>query len=135
MSLKKPLWNEGYIIKLINVRSLYSGLLLLGTKEEIKKATDIIEETLITYQQIPFQKFLDQIFASLAIGYFSLKQYEKVAECYKRYKKSTNGNSVNEENDITICAYYYASQWITTERKQYAEKLYNTFEATEEKKI
>jgi hypothetical protein len=76
---------------------------------------------------------LDQIFASLAIGYFSLKQYEKVAECYKRYKKSTNGNSVNEENDITICAYYYASQWITTERKQYAEKLYNTFEATEEK--
>lgn len=128
--LEKPLWNEGYIIKLINVRSLYSGLLLLGTKEEIKKATDIIEETLITYQQIPFQKFLDQIFASLAIGYFSLKQYEKVAECYKRYKKSTNGNSVNEENDITISAYYYASQSITTERKQYAEKLYSTYEAT-----
>lgn len=128
--MEKPLWNDGYIIKLINVRSLYSGLLLLGTRDEVVRATDLIEETLITFQQIPFQKFLDQIFASLAIGYFSLKQYEKVAECYKRYKKSTAGNTVNEENDLTINAYYYASQWITTERKQYADKLYGTFEVT-----
>ena len=131
--LDKPIWNEGYIIKLINCRSLYSGLLLLGTKEEIERATSILEETLITYQQIPFQKFLDGMFAGLIIGYFSLKQYDKVAECYKRYKKATTGNSVNEENDLTIAAYYYASQWIVTERKQYAEKLSNTYQATTDK--
>ena len=131
--LDKPIWNEGYIIKLINCRSLYSGLLLLGTKQEVERATSILEETLITYQQIPFQKFLDGMFAGLIIGYFSLKQYEKVAECYKRYKKATTGNSVNEENDLTIAAYYYSSQWIVTERKQYAEKLGNTYAATVEK--
>lgn len=128
--LDKPIWNEGYIVKLINTRSLYSGLLLLGTKQDVQKAVDLIEETLITYQQIPFQKFLDGMFASMIIGYFSLKQYEKVSECYKRYKKATNGNSVNEENDITISAYYYASQWILSERKQYTEKLQATYDST-----
>jgi hypothetical protein len=131
--LEKPIWNEGYIIKLINTRSLYSGLLLLGTKEEVKKGIDLIEETLITYQQIPFQKFLDGMFASLIIGYFSLKQYEKVIECYKRYKKSTSGNSVNEENDLTISAYYYTAQWLLTERKQYVDKLNAIYTITKQK--
>jgi hypothetical protein len=128
--LDKAIWDDGYIVKLINTRSLYSGLLLLGTKQEIEKAVQLIEETLITYQQIPFQKFLDGMFASMIIGYFSLRQYEKVAECYKRYKKATNGSSVNEENDLTISAYYYTSQWIVSERKQYSEKLQLTYEAT-----
>ncbi|MBC7863575.1 MAG: hypothetical protein IAF38_11405, partial [Bacteroidia bacterium] len=121
--LDKPIWNEGYIIKLINTRSFYSGLLLLGTKEEIQSSVDLIEETFITYQQIPFQKFLDGMFAGLIIGYFSLKNYNRVAESYKRYKKATAGNSVNEENDLTICGYYYTAQWILTQRKQYLEKL------------
>ncbi len=125
--LEKPIWNEGYLIKLINTRSLYSGLLLLGTVDEIKKGVNLIEETLITYQQIPFQKYLDGMFASLVIGYFSLKNYEKVADCYKRYKKSTSGNIVNEENDLTIATYYYTSQWLMTQRKQYIEKLNNTY--------
>ncbi len=125
--LEKPIWNEGYLIKLINTRSLYSGLLLLGSSEEINKGINLIEETLITYQQIPFQKFLDGMFAGLIIGYFSLKNYEKVADCYKRYKKSTSGNIVNEENDLTIAAYYYTSQWLITKRKQYVEKLSNTY--------
>ena len=131
--LEKPIWNEGYLIKLINTRSLYSGLLLLGSTEEIKKGINLIEETLITYQQIPFQKFLDGMFAGLVIGYFSLKNYEKVAECYKRYKKSTSGNIVNEENDLTIAAYYYTSQWLITKRKQYVEKLINTHDLAQSK--
>ncbi len=131
--LEKPIWNEGYLIKLINTRSLYSGLLLLGSFEEIKKGINMIEETLITYQQIPFQKFLDGMFASLVIGYFSLKNYEKVADCYKRYKKSTSGNIVNEENDLTIATYYYTSQWLITKRKQYVEKLNNTFQVAQSK--
>lgn len=131
--LDKPIWNEGFIIKLINTRSLFSALLLLGTESEIKKAINLLEETLVTYQQIPFQKFLDGMFASLMIGYFSIKQYEKVGECYKRYKKATSGNSVNEENDVTISAYYYSSQWLLTERKQYSEKLLATYQSTEGK--
>ncbi|MFL5753835.1 MAG: hypothetical protein ACJ76F_10550, partial [Bacteroidia bacterium] len=131
--LEKTIWNDGYIIKLINTRSLYSGLLLMGTPEEIKKGITLVEDTLITYQQIPFQKFLDGMFASLVIGYFSLRNYEKVAECYKRYKKSTSGNIVNEENDLTIAAYYYASQWLMTSRKQYVEKLENTMQSAASK--
>lgn len=132
--LDKPIWNEGYLIKLINTRSFYSGLLLLGTREEIQQSIDLIEETLISYQQIPFQKFLDGMFASLIIGYFSLKNYRKVTESYKRYRKSTAGNIVNEENDLTICAYYYSARWITSERKQYVEKLQATLETCRQKK-
>lgn len=121
--LNKDIWNEGYIVKQINTRSLYCGLLLLGTEADKQKSIDFMEETLITFQQISFQKFLDGMFASLVIGYFSLKKYEKVAETYKRYKKVTSGNLVLEENDLTICAYYYTAQWLTTGRKQYQEKL------------
>ncbi len=130
--IEKPIWNEGYIIKLINTRSIYSGLLMLGTPDEVKKGIDLMEETLTSYQQIPFQKFLDGMFASLIIGYFSLQQYAKISECYKRYKKSTSGNKVNLENDITISAYYYASQWLLNGRKQYSEKLFALIPLCEE---
>jgi hypothetical protein len=129
--LKKPIWNEGYIIKLINTRSFYSGLLLLGTKEEIQESVNMVEETLISYQQISFQKFLDGMFAGLITGYFSLKNYTRVAESYKRYRKATAGNSVNEENDLTICVYYYASQWLLTGRKQYLDKFEHILETSQ----
>jgi len=126
--LARPIWGDGYILKLINLKSLYSGLLLMGTKDDVKEAIEILEEMLTTYQQISFQKFLDGIFGSLIVGNFSLKQYDKVAECYKRYKKLTSSTIFTEENDITINALYYASQWISNGRKQYVEKLQSTYE-------
>lgn len=131
--MEKPFWNEGNLIKLINARSLYAGLLLLGQKEDIKRGIDIIEETFISFQQIPFQKFLDGMFAGLIIGYFSLENHEKVSDTFKRYKKITGGNSVIQENDFTIHAYYYVSQFILTQRNQYREKLATVFEETKGK--
>ena len=83
---------------------------------------------MVSYQQIPFQKFLDGMFVALIMGYFSLNQYEKVITTYKRYKKITSDQIVVKENDLTIDAYYFTSQYLTNQRNQYTEKLKVTYE-------
>ena len=129
--VSKDIWEEGHIIKFINVRCFYSAILLTGDEKDKHKSIKILEDTLVSYQQIPFQKFLDGIFVALIIGYFSLKEYEKVITTYKRYKKITSEQIVIKENDLTIDAYYFAAQYITNQRKQYTEKLKATYEESE----
>jgi len=126
--LSKDIWEDGHIIKFINVRCFYSAILLTGDERDKNKSVKILEDTLVSYQQIPFQKFLDGIFVALIIGYFSLKEYEKVITTYKRYKKITSEQIVIKENDLTIDAYYFAAQYLTNQRKQYTEKLKATYE-------
>lgn len=128
--LAKNFWDEGFHIKRVNLISLYGALLLLGDKKDLKKATDLIEQTLVAYQQISFQKYHDSIFATLIIGYFALKDYENVSESFKRYKKLTSDNITNVENDITICAFYYMSQWLASGKNQYKEKYASNLERT-----
>lgn len=127
--LAKNIWNNGeYIIKFINLKCFYSAVLLTGDTNDKTKAVKILEDTLVSYQQIPFQKFLDGMFASLIMGYFSLQQHDKVIATYKRYKKITSDQIVVKENDLTIDAYYFTSQYLTNQRKQYTEKLKVTYD-------
>lgn len=129
LELSKNIWIEGnYNIKLINLKSIYAGVLLLGDYEDIEKSIHIIETTFESNQQIPFQKYLDGMFVTLIMGYFALKQYDRVIFNYKRYKKNTANQIVMKENDLTIDAYYFTSQYIKTSRKQYKEKLTITLE-------
>lgn len=129
--LAKDIWEEGHIIKFINVRCFYSAILLTGDDKDKLRSIKILEDTLVSYQQIPFQKFLDGIFVALIMGYFSLKEYDKVISTYKRYKKITAEQIVIRENDLTIDAYYFAAQYITNQRKQYTEKLKATYDEAE----
>ncbi len=127
--LAKNIWNDGeYIIKLINLKCFYSAVLLTGDTADKAKSIKILEDTLVSYQQIPFQKFLDGMFVALIMGYFSLEQHEKVITTYKRYKKITSDQIVVKENDLTIDAYYFTSQYLTNQRKQYTEKLKLTYD-------
>jgi hypothetical protein len=121
--LAKPIWNEGLYVRYINLNNIYCGFLLLGTKDEVKKAVTQLESVLVNFQQIAFQRLYDALFATLMIGYFYLNDQEGIQECYKRYEKLTAGASKNTENDMTIKAIYYTSQWVNTQRKQYVEKL------------
>jgi hypothetical protein len=122
--LAKNVWDDGeYIIKLINLKCFYAAILLTGDTNDKNKSVKILEDTLVSYQQIPFQKFLDGMFVALIMGYFSLKQYDKVISTYKRYKKITSDQIVVKENDLTIDAYYFTSQYLTNQRNQYIEKL------------
>ena len=82
-----------------------------------------MEETLFSFQQIPFHAFLDGIFTTLVLSYFCLGDHTKVALNYKRYRKITEGKSINLENDVTLHGFYYVSQWLSTGRKQYLQKL------------
>lgn len=124
----KNIWEDGHIIKYINIRCFYAAILLTGDDSEKEKSTKILEDTLVSYQQIPFQKFLDGIFVTLIMGYFSLQEYEKVISTYKRYKKITSDQIVVKENDQTIDAYYYTAQYLSNQRNQYVEKLKATFD-------
>ncbi|MBI3518903.1 MAG: hypothetical protein HY062_06050 [Bacteroidetes bacterium] len=127
--LAKDIWDDGeYIIKLINLKCFYSAILLTGDVNDKNKSVKILEDTLVSYQQIPFQKFLDGMFVALIMGYFSLQQFDKVITTYKRYKKITSDQIVVKENDLTIEAYYFTSQYLTNQRKQYTEKLKATYE-------
>ena len=77
----------------------------------------------MNFQQIAFQRLYDALFATLMLGYFFLNDHEGIQECYKRFEKLTTGVNKNVENDLTIKAIYYTSQWLSTQRKQYTEKL------------
>jgi hypothetical protein len=130
--IAKPIWNEGLYVRFINLNNIYCGFLLLGSKEDIKLAVDKIEALLVNFQQIAFQRLYDALFATLMLGYFFLNDHEGIQECYKRYEKLTTGTSKNMENDLTIKAVYYVSQWQSTQRKQYVDKLNNVLAKVEE---
>lgn len=130
--LNNDVWDAGHIIKLINCKCFYAAVLLTGDAKDKAKSIKILEDTLVSYQQIPFQKFLDGIFVTLVMGYFSTEQYEKVITSYKRYKKITAEQIVVKENDFTIDAYYFATQYLTNQRNQYLEKLKLTYDNAEQ---
>lgn len=125
-------WGEENLhVRYINMSNLYCCFLLLGTKEDIRQVTITMEALLFNYQQVAFHRMYDQIFATIIMAYFMLEEYVKVQECYKRYEKLTANNTKLPENDMTIKAYYYVSQWLQSGRKQYQEKLNNLLEKTE----
>lgn len=128
-------WREGMYVRYINLCSIYACFLVLGNKDEVKKAVDLLESLLVSYQQINFQKLYDAIFGVLILAYFTLKKYDEVAGCYKRYEKLTSNIVRNQENDLTIKAIYYASQWLQNQRKQYEEKLNKTIQAAKDAKL
>ncbi len=115
---------QNFTIRYINVTTIYCLLLLVdGKKEALKNAVAILNQILITYQQISFQAYVDAIYTIMGTAYFCLKNYENVEQNYLRYRKATNKKVTNPVNDMTIHGFYYAAKWISTGREQYARKL------------
>lgn len=129
--LSNPLLEEKFTVRYINLTTIYAGLLVLGDHEDIKKSINTLEGLLIFYQQIPFHPTVDAIFLNLTTGAFCLKDYEKLNDYYRRYKKATKGKAVNKENDLTIEGFYFAGKWLETKRNQYVKKLALVLKATE----
>ncbi len=130
MLISRDIWSKYYKNDLINLKLLYSALLILSGGENIKKGLNELEGTLITFQQVNFTGSIDSAFIFLMIGYFSLKQYSRCTETYKRYMKITKGTPIFEDNDIGIHTYYYLSNWLATQRRQYIVKLQANYERT-----
>ncbi|NUN99553.1 MAG: hypothetical protein HUU01_02940 [Saprospiraceae bacterium] len=121
---------ENYLVRYINLTTVYSGLLLLGTKKEIEESFELLENLLLFYQQVPFHAYIDPIYTNMIMAGFCLKDFEKVERSYRRYKKSTSGKVVNQENDLALHGFYYAAKWIETKREQYVKKLAAVIEQT-----
>ncbi len=118
-------------IKYINISNIYCIFLLFGPDKDKEEAVERIEQLLVQYQQIPFQKLYDAIFATLVIGLFSLSRHEAVNETYKRYEKLTANTATHQENDLTIKGVYYISQYWYTGRPQYEKKFNELMETVE----
>lgn len=129
--LSNPTWEEDSLyVRFINVNNIYCCFLLLSSLEDVKRVPVLIEGLLFNYQQVAFHRMYDQIFATLIMAYFISEDYNKVQECYKRYEKLTANTSKLMENDLTIKAYYYTAQWLSSKRKQYQEKMNGLLEKT-----
>jgi hypothetical protein len=128
--LGNKLLQEHFVLRYINVSTLYAGLLLLGEKEGIKESYETLDNLLLSYQQVPFHAYIDPIYTFMVMAGLSLRDFEKVERCYRRYKKSTTGKVVNLENDLTLNGIYYVCKWLETGREQYARKLETVIEQT-----
>ncbi len=126
--LESTKWGKNHVNDMIHVRLSYCGLMLLSNVENRKSSLNLIEETLISYQQLSFSESLDSFISCLMIGYFSLGDYDKCTTTFTRYVKLNSAKVVNFDNDWLIYSYYYASQWIINGRKQYSEKLWKLFD-------
>lgn len=124
----KDIWEPDHINDLIHFRLAWSALLLLGERTDIEKGVDNLEKLMTTYQQITFSESMDSIFICLMIGYFAMDDYKSCVETFKRYIKLSKGRIVNAENDLEIHTYYYVSQWISSERKQYLRKIEENYQ-------
>ena len=107
----------------IPVRMLYSALLILSGGSQITEGITELEAMLTNYQQVNFKRSTSSIFMCLMVAYFSVKDYQKCNQTFKRYLKSIKGKLFFEGNHIKIHSYYYLSQWLATGSKQYAAKL------------
>lgn len=120
--LENDTFQEKFIIRYINLSTIYTGLQLLGTEKEIKDAIGRMENILITYQQIPFHRYIDGIFTNLIAGYFALGNYKMVNDSFKRYKKLSHGVYHSIDNELTMQSFYLCAQWLQTKRNQYLTK-------------
>jgi hypothetical protein len=120
---------------LINLKLIYSGLLILSGGNGVKDGAEELEAMLISYQQINLAGTADSIFLFLIIAYFAMRNYEKCAVTYKRYIKAVKGKPVYDDNDIEIHAYYYLSQWLALRSNQYLNKLKSTYERTQSSNV
>lgn len=123
--LKNKLLEERFTLRYINLTVIYAGFLICGDKKDIKNAIDTLEGMMLSYQQIPFHFMLDSIYTIITVAHFCLKDFEKIDDVYKRYKRATKNKAVNPENDGNIHGFFYAAKWLQTKRPQYAQK-FNT---------
>lgn len=128
--VKHQEFEKHYKNDLINLRLIYGALQIMSGGNGIKSGGEELESMLIAYQQINLSGTVDSIFICLMVSYFAQKKYEKCSDTYKRYLKIIKGKPVYDDNDIGIHTYYYASQWITTQRGQYLNKLKANYERT-----
>ena len=115
---------------LINLTLLRAGLLILLGGDNTRLAAEELELMLTSFQQHNFGGATDTIYLFLMLAYFSMKQYDKCKTTYNRYSKSFSTKTFSKSNDIDIQLYFYASQWLKSNSKQYLHKLNATYKRT-----
>lgn len=121
--LSNKLLEEKFVVRYVNLSTIYAGLLLLGDEEDVKESIQTLENLLLFFQQVPFHSSIDSIYVTLVMGCFCLKDFEGMEKNYRRYKKSTKDKVVNPQNDLPLHGFYYCAKWLESSRNQYIKKL------------
>jgi hypothetical protein len=121
--LENETLKDKFLIKYINLSTIYAGFLILGEKKDILQSLDLMENILFTYQQIPFHRYLDGIFTNIILAYFSLGNYQMVKENYKRFNKLCDEKYISIENKYTLDFIHLVSQWLSTKNKLSLQKI------------
>ncbi len=129
--LENTRFTEKYIVRYVNLSTIYALLLSCGDEKDIKKSTRILEGLLINYQQISFHSLTDSIYSILILGYFSLKDFDNVDKCYRRFNKNLKNKTVDPRNSFIIQSIFYISKWLISEKQQYLKKLNLVFTSFE----
>lgn len=102
---------------------LFGAMLIISGGKDIKRGISELEALLTAYQQVNLAASTDSIFLALIIGYFSTEDYEGCSNTFKRFTKIKNSKTVYEGNNLKIHAYYYLSQYLSSNRTQYVVKM------------
>lgn len=129
--LKNHYLDSFYKNDVISMRMLYGGLLIFSGGDNIRKGIRELESLLAAYQQINLSGSTDSIYLCLMIGYFSMKDFERCEETFRRYNKVIKNKPIYDGNDISIHTYYYLSKWLTTGGRQYQRKLTDNYRRTD----
>lgn len=128
--LAKHSSKEEYLKDMINLRVIYSGMMIILGGENIHKGLDELESTLVEYQQINKSGSIDSSFALLMIGYFASANYKKCLLTYSRYIKVAKNKHIYEENDLYIQLYYNVARWMLEHKEEYIKKIEEVYERT-----
>ncbi|MBL0309206.1 MAG: hypothetical protein IPP77_05880 [Bacteroidetes bacterium] len=125
-------YSGGAIYKndIISLRMLYGSLLIFSGGKNVSRGIKELESLLLSYQQINLSGSTDSVFLSLMVGYFSIGNYEKCNETFRRYQKTIKNKPIYEGNDISIHTYYYLAKWLSTQSVQYLKKLEDNYKRT-----
>jgi hypothetical protein len=121
--IAKDYYEKKFEFGVRHLTMVHAALLIISGGNNIKKGIDELESLLIAYQQVNLKSSTDSIYLCLMVGYFSIKDYEKCVQTFKRYSKNSKGKSLFQPNDTKIYSYYYIAQWLLSHSKQYPAKL------------
>ncbi len=121
--IAKDYYEKKFEFGVRHLTMIHGALLIISGGNNIKKGVHELESLLVAYQQVNLKASTDSIYLCLMVGYFSMKDYDKCVQTFKRYTKNSKGKSVFQPNDTKIYSYYYIAQWLLSHSNQYPAKL------------
>jgi hypothetical protein len=106
-----------YIYDIINLKIATAGLLLLRGGEYIKEGISLVEQSIISFQQMKKSRTIGNSYLILMMGYFMQADYKSCIATYARYIKVSKNRDMYAYIDVKIQIYYNFAHWLSEKEK------------------